>query len=113
MADTAGNASFEEPIETSDGIRLNTFARRNTGSARVPQAAPQKSLKGNDLSSPDPAGVRSLNVRFRSCVNANEAYRACATETKAVSFKEANPAIPKPRKANGRTESAPRKSSGS
>jgi hypothetical protein len=65
MADNGWWRKFEEPIETSDGIRLNTFARkRYRFPLGCPGPAPQKSLKGNDLGSPDPAGVRSLNVDF-------------------------------------------------
>jgi hypothetical protein len=43
--------------------------------------------------------------------NANEIYRSALAETKAESFNEASQAVPKPRKANGRSASAPRKSS--
>jgi hypothetical protein len=85
----AGNASFEEPIETPDGIRLNTFARRDTlsrQSAGFPLgrsgAAPQKvnkrerfgqSFIATDISCSCGSCRRQiLERRFRSCANANE-----------------------------------------
>lgn len=52
-----------------------------------------------------------MNLDFGICANANETYRPALTETKAEYFKEATQAVPKPRKANGRSASAPRKNS--
>jgi hypothetical protein len=55
--------------------------------------------------------ARSLNLDFGICANANEIYRPALAETKAGSFNEASQAAPEPCKANGRSASAPRKSS--
>jgi hypothetical protein len=55
--------------------------------------------------------ARSLNLDFGICANANEIYRPALAETKAESFNEASQAVAEPRKANGRSSSAPRKSS--
>ena len=134
-SDDRWQRKFDNPIETADRTRLNTLREAITylASCRVfARPAPRRrptlvkkreqfwqSLSTPTISLSTPtsvvrahaAGVRSLNVDFGICANANETYRACGTETKAA-VKEANSATARgPRKANGRGASAPRSSS--